>query len=266
MNNKCEFRFKKKYGQNFIIDNNIVTKIINAAEIDEETIVIEIGAGSGILTKALADKAEHVIAYEIDKTLEPLLEKNIKDRKNITLIYDDFLKRDVWSDLKSYKYDKLMLVSNLPYYITTPIIKKIISDNLNIAKIIIMIQKEVAERLSALPNTKEYNSLSIFIDYYYVVQKLFIVGRNSFVPSPKVDSAVISLTKREKTKVPVVDEKIFFKLIRDSFRFKRKTIKNNLREYNLNIVEKVLLKNNYSLSSRAEEIPIEAYAEIANNL
>lgn len=266
MKNSEKFRFKKRYGQNFLIDENIISKIINAAKIDDNTLVIEIGAGSGILTKALSKGAKHVLAYEIDKTLAPILEKKIKDIKNITLVYDDFLKRDVKADLNNYEYEKLILVANLPYYITTPIIKKIINDKLNVFNIVIMIQKEVAERLAASPKTKEYNSLSIFIDYYFDVRKLFAVERNSFVPVPKVESAVISLIKREEKKVKVTDEDAFLKLVRNSFRFKRKTLKNNLKEYDLNIIEDILAKNKYSLNSRAEEIPIEVFAEIANNI
>jgi 16S rRNA (adenine1518-N6/adenine1519-N6)-dimethyltransferase len=266
MKGNSEFRFKKKYGQNFLIDKNIIKKIISASDIDNNTVVIEIGAGSGVLTKELSQEAKYVLAYEIDKTLAPILERNLEECKNVNLIFDDFLKRNIEEDLKCYEYKKLILVANLPYYITTPIIKKIIDDKLNIQKIIIMVQKEVAERFTASPKTREYNSLSIFIDYYFSVKKLFTVGRKAFIPIPNVDSAVISLIRRKTKKVIVLDEKIFFKLIRDSFRFKRKTLKNNLKGYNLKIIEDVLIKSNYSLNSRAEEIPLEIFAEITNSI
>ena len=175
MKGNSEFRFKKKYGQNFLIDKNIIKKIISASDIDNNTVVIEIGAGSGVLTKELSQEAKYVLAYEIDKTLAPILERNLEECKNVNLIFDDFLKRNIEEDLKCYEYKKLILVANLPYYITTPIIKKIIDDKLNIQKIIIMVQKEVAERFTASPKTREYNSLSIFIDYYFSVKNYLLL-------------------------------------------------------------------------------------------
>ena len=260
---KENFNFKKKFGQNFIVDENIINNIINKSNIDKETLVIEIGPGAGSLTSELGKVAKNVIAYEIDKTLKPILEKNIQS--NTEIIYEDFLKRNVLEDIKKYNYQKIYVVANLPYYITTPIIIKLIEDKLNIDKIVVMVQKEVGDRFKAKPNTKEYNSLSIFLNYYYTVEKLLDVSKNVFIPKPNVDSIVISLTKKED-KIKVNNEKLFFKLVRDSFKQKRKTLKNNLKGYNLKKIEEVLKKHNLDLTVRAETLPIEIFAEIANNL
>ena len=260
---KENFNFKKKFGQNFIVDKNIIHSIISKSNIDKDTLVIEIGPGAGSLTTELDEVAGHIIAYEIDKTLKPILET--KNLKNTTIIYEDFLKRNISEDLKKYNYQKIYVVANLPYYITTPIIIKLIEDKLNIDKIVVMVQKEVGDRFKAKPNTKEYNSLSIFLNYYYTVEKLLDVSKNVFIPKPNVDSIVISLTKKED-KIKVNNEKLFFKLVRDSFKQKRKTLKNNLKEYNLEKIEAVLKKHNIDLTVRAETLPIEIFAEIANNL
>ena len=167
--------------------------------------------------------------------------------------------------IKDYDYDRLFIIANLPYYITTPIIEKIIDSGVLIEEMYLMMQKEVGERLKASPKTKEYGSLTVYINYYFDVKKVMDVSRNVFIPKPNVDSVVMKFkTKKEKEKV--INETHFFALVRNSFRQKRKTIKNNLSEYNLNIVENVLLKNNLSLQSRAEEIPLKVFVEISNEL
>lgn len=256
------FNFKKKFGQNFIIDENIIHSIIKKSEINKDTLVIEIGPGAGSLTSKLGEVAKNVLAYEIDKTVKNILEKNIKP--NTKIIYDDFLKRNVKEDIKDYAYDKLYVVANLPYYITTPIIMKLIEENIDIDKIVVMVQKEVGNRFKAKPNTKEYNSLSVYLNYYFDVEKILDVSRNVFMPKPNVDSIVISLTKKEKIKVE--NEELFFKLVKSSFTQKRKTLKNNLKSYDLEKVEEVLRKHNLDLSVRAESLPLEIFAEISNNL
>lgn len=261
--NKKNFNFKKKFGQNFIVDKNIIHSIINKSNIDKNTLVIEIGPGAGALTTELDKVSGHVIAYEIDKTLKPILEK--QNLNNTTIIYEDFLKRNIKEDLKQYNYQKTYVVANLPYYITTPIIIKLIEDKLDIDKIVVMVQKEVGNRFKAKPNTKEYNSLSIFLNYYYTVEKILDVSKNVFIPKPNVDSIVVSLTKR-KTKIKVDNEQIFFKLVKDAFKQKRKTLKNNLKNYNLEKIEEILKKHNLDLTVRAEALPTEIFAEIANNL
>ncbi len=261
--NQENFNFKKKFGQNFIVDKNIIHSIISKSNIDKDTLVIEIGPGAGSLTTELDKVSGHVIAYEIDKTLKPILDKH--NLNNTTIIYEDFLKRNVEEDLSKYNYKKTYVVANLPYYITTPIIIKLIEDKLNVDKIVVMVQKEVGDRFKAKPKTKEYNSLTIFLNYYFTVEKLLDVSKNVFIPRPNVDSIVVALTKKEN-KIKVDNENIFFKLVRDAFKQKRKTLKNNLKGYNLEKVEEILKKYNLDLTVRAEALPIEIFAEIANNL
>lgn len=256
------FNFKKKYGQNFIVDKNIIDNIINKAQIDKETLVIEIGPGAGSLTSKLGEVSKNVIAYEIDETIKPVLEKNI--HSNTKIIYDDFLKRNVKEDIANYEYKKIYVVANLPYYITTPIIIKLIEDKIDIDKIIVMVQKEVGDRFKAQPNTKEYNSLSVYLNYYYTVEKILDVSKNVFIPKPNVDSIVISMKKKKK--LPLKNEELFFRLVRDSFKQKRKTLKNNLKTYDLENIEKTLKKYNKNLSVRAEALPLEVFVNIANNL
>lgn len=260
MNN---FRFKKKFGQNFLNDENILNNIIRKSNIEDDSLIIEIGCGAGALTKKLLETNNQVIGYEIDKELEGILNK-INNNK-LKLIFDDFLNRNIKEDIKPYKYNKLYVIANLPYYITTPIIEKLIQEKLNIEKIVVMVQKEVGDRFRAKPNTKEYNSLSIFINYNFDVKKLIDVSRNVFIPKPNVDSIVIELSKKED-KYNVLDEELFFKLVRDSFRQKRKTLKNNLKEYDFRIIEEVLSKNNLPNNIRAEQLSIEMFVEISNKL
>ena len=251
------FNFKKKFGQNFIVDENIIYSIIKKSEINKDTLVIEIGPGAGSLTSKLGEVAKNVLAYEIDKTVKNILEKNIKP--NTKIIYDDILKRNVKEDIKDYAYDKLYVVANLPYYITTPIIMKLIEENIDIDKIVIMVQKEVGNRFKAKPNTKEYNSLSVYLNYFFDVEKIIDVSRNVLMPKPNVDSIVLSLTKKEKIKVE--NEEVFFKLVKSSFTQKRKTLKNNLKNYDLEKVEEVLRKHNLDLSVRAESLSLEIFTK-----
>ena len=254
------FRFKKKFGQNFIIDENILNNIVASSKIDKNTLVIEVGCGAGALTKKLSKVAKRVIGYEIDESLRPILSTIDAD-----IIFKDFLKCDVKENLKKYEYEKLYVVSNLPYYITTPIITKLIEDDIDVDKIVVMVQKEVGDRFLAKPNTKEYNSLTIFINYYFNTSKLFLVSKNVFMPRPNVDSIVMKLEKKEIINKPK-NEELFFKLVKDSFTHKRKTLKNNLKSYDFNKVLEVLKKYNYDENVRAEALPIDVFIEISNNL
>lgn len=263
--NKNNFSFKKKFGQNFIIDENIIKNIVEKSNVDKDTLVIEIGPGAGSLTNILALKAENVLCYEIDETLKEILSDNLKDYDNITIKYEDFLKSNVNEDLKNFDYKKLYVVANLPYYITTPIIMKIIEDKINVDKIVVMVQKEVGDRFKAIPGSKDYNSLSIFLNYYFDVSKLMDVSKNVFMPKPNVDSIVVEF-KKKTNNYNVTDEKVFFKLVRDSFVQKRKTIKNNLKSYDLDKVNEILKKYNMDLTTRAEQIPIEVFVDVANNI
>ena len=257
------FNFKKKYGQNFIVDKNIIHSIIVKSEIDDETLVIEIGPGAGSLTSELGKYAKNVIAYEIDETLKPILEKNITS--NTEVIFEDFLKRDIAEDIKKYNYKKLYVIANLPYYITTPIIIKLIETKIDFDKIVVMVQKEVGDRFKAKPKTKEYNSLSVFLSYYFNITKILDVSRNVFMPKPNVDSIVVCFTKKVD-KLKVNNEELFFKLIKDSFKQKRKNLRNNLKGYDLENISKTLSKHNLDLTVRAEALPLEIFVDIANNL
>lgn len=259
------FKLKKQFGQNFIVDENIINSIINKSLIDKDTMVIEIGPGAGSLTYKLAQASKNVLCYEIDTTLKDVLATTIADLDNVNIIYQDFLKADVYSELRKYDYKKLYVVANLPYYITTPIIIKIIEDGLPVDKICVMVQKEVGDRFKAQPGTKDYGSLSIYINYYYNVKKLLDVSRNVFLPKPNVDSIVVEFSKKDK-QYKLLDEQKFFKLIRDSFNQKRKTLKNNLKDYDLEKIEKVLEKYHLDLSVRAEALPIEIFVDISNNI
>lgn len=261
---KYGFNLKKMYGQNFIIDENTIDNIINKASIDKDTLVIEIGPGAGSLTNKLGKHAKNVICYEIDTTLKNILEENIES-SNVEIIYNDFLKCNINSDIKKYDYRKLYVVANLPYYITTPIITKIIEDGVPIDKLVIMVQKEVGDRFKAKPNSREYNSLSIYLNYYFDVRKILDVSKNVFIPKPNVDSIVLELVSKTD-KFELVDKNIFFKLVKDSFKQKRKTLKNNLKSYDLNKIEKVLKKEGYDLSVRAEQLSIEMFVKIANEI
>ncbi len=257
------FKIKKKFGQNFIADENTIKRIVEKSEIDENSLVIEIGPGIGSLTHYLCKKAKNVLCYEIDKEVEPILKENID--ANVNIIFGDFLKANVIEDIKKYDYKYLYVIANLPYYITTPIILKIIEDKIDVDKIVVMVQKEVGNRFSAQPNTKDYNSLSVYLNYYFNVKKLIDVSRNIFIPVPNVDSIVVEMTKKEQ-KLVLKNKDLFFKIVRDSFKFKRKNLRNNLKNYDLAKIEDVLKKYSFDLSNRAEQLNIEVFAEISNKL
>ena len=259
------FEFKKSLGQNFLTDKNILENIVKVANIEPNSLVIEVGPGSGNLTKYIAKYATNVLCYEIDTRLEEILSENLYKYNNIDIVFDDFLNRNIKEDIKKYTYDNLYLVSNLPYYITTPIIEKVITSDLLFKQITIMIQKEVGERFNAKPKTKEYNSLTVYLNYYFDIKQEFIVSRNAFIPKPNVDSVIISLKSKEN-KLYLKDKVLFNKLLRDSFKYKRKTIKNNLKNYNLDIIEKTLQKYGYSLTTRAEELSLEVFVDLSNKL
>ena len=263
--NENNFNFKKNFGQNFIIDENIINSIIKKSEIDKNTLVIEIGPGAGSLTYKLCENAKNVLCYEIDTTLKDILKDTLKEYNNYEIIYQDFLKANVLEDIKKYSYDKLYVVANLPYYITTPIIMKLIEDGIPVDKIVVMVQKEVGNRFKAEPGSKDYSSLSIFLKYYFKVSKLLDVSKNVFIPKPNVDSIVVEF-KRNEILIPLNNKELFFTLIRDSFKQKRKTLRNNLKGYDLEKIEEELKKYNMDLSVRAEALSLEIFVEISNNL
>lgn len=257
-----KFEFKKSLGQNFLIDNNIKRKIVDSASIDSESLILEVGPGNGAITKLLVEKDVPVIAFEIDTRLKSELDKIKSD--NLKVIYGDFLNVNLDDVLKNYKYSNIHLIANLPYYITTPIINKVISE-VCIDEMIIMVQKEVGDRFKAKPGTKDYNSLSVFLQYYFDIEKVVLVGKNSFIPRPKVDSIVVKFT-RKKELLYVKDEEMFFKFVRDSFKQKRKNLRNNLREYDLVKLENALKKVNKDLTYRAEQMSLEDFVSVFNEI
>ncbi len=258
-----DFEFKKSLGQNFIKDDNIIDKIVKSAMIDKDTLIIEIGPGAGSLSKKIVPLSGNTILYEIDTRLEDILHEVLKDNNNYEIIFGDFLEKNVMEDIKKYDYKKIYVVANLPYYITTPIISKITRE-IYPDKIVIMIQEEVADRLCGEVGTKDYGMISALLGSKYNIKKLFRVSRNCFIPVPNVDSAVISLEKRYDLEVRDYD--MLERFLKDAFQFKRKNLRNNLHKYNLEKIEEILKKYNYSLANRAEEIPVEVFLEIANNL
>lgn len=256
-----EHIFKKKYGQNFLNDQGILQKIYKSISPNPNDLIIEVGPGSGNLTKWLQKYNCNIICYEIDKSLQEQL-KSIKNEKT-QIFFKDFLEADLTADLSTIKYENLYVIANIPYYITTPIIKKITFANINPQGLVLMVQKEVADRLSAKPQTKDYGYITVLLNYFYDIKKLFNVSKNCFYPRPNVDSAIIKLTPNNKEKT---DFNIFNNLIESAFQFKRKNLRNNLKNFNLDIIAPVLEANGYSLNNRAEEIPIEVYIEISNKL
>lgn len=259
------FSFKKNFGQNFIIDENTINSIINKSEIDKDTLVIEIGPGAGSLTYKLAQYSKNVICYEIDTTLKDILNNTLKDINNVDIVYKDFLTCNPKEDIKKYNYKKLYVVANLPYYITTPIIVKLIEEDLGVDKIVVMVQKEVGDRFKATPGHKEYSSISVFLNYYYDIKKILDVSKNVFLPVPNVDSIVLLFQKKEIISL-LKNKELFFKLVRDSFTQKRKNLRNNLKNYNLDTISKVLSKYSLDLTVRAEQLSLDIFIDIANNL
>lgn len=260
--NEFNHNFKKKFGQNFITDSNIIDKIVSTVIVDKNDLIIEIGPGTGVLTRELVKKC-NVLAYEVDIELKKALSE--LEGENLTIIWDDFLKRKVSDDIKNIPHKNLYLVANLPYYITTPIIEKLIEEALDIKNIVIMVQKEVADRFSAKPGSKQYGSITVFLNYYFQISKVLDVPKEKFYPQPKVDSAVISL-KQNINRPLIKNEETLFKLIKDSFKYKRKTLKNNLRNYNLAEIENVLKKYGKNLNDRAETISLELFSEISKQI
>lgn len=227
--NQYGFNFKKSLGQNFLIDVNIINRIIDASGIDHMTGVIEIGPGMGSLTEQLAKNAQHVLAFEIDQRLIPVLDDTLSPYNNVTVINEDILKANVAEAIQQHlsHCEKIMVVANLPYYITTPILLTLLEQNLNIDGYVVMMQKEVGERLNAQVGTKAYGSLSIVAQYYTETSRVLTVPKTVFMPPPNVDSIVVKLMKRESPIVDVDNPNAFFKMTKGAFSQRRKTIYNN---------------------------------------
>lgn len=226
---KYDFAFQKKFGQNFLIDGHVLNKIITAAGVTKEDVVLEIGPGFGTMTQYLAEAAKEVIAVEIDKALIPILQETLRDYDNITLINEDILKVDIAALVEEKNAGKpIKVVANLPYYITTPIIMGLFESHVPLCSITVMVQKEVAGRMQAGPGSKEYGALSLAVQFYAEPYIVANVPPNCFIPRPAVGSAVIRLTKWEEPPVKVKDEKFLFALIRASFNQRRKTLQNSI--------------------------------------
>ena len=249
-----EISAKKSLGQNFLKDEQVLQNIAQTLSPDLNDLILEIGPGQGALTKHLLLKGCHYLGYEIDKRMISIL-------KNITsnVIFDDFLSRDLSLDLKDIVYQNLYVVANIPYYITTPIIEHLISSQLNFEKIVLLVQKEVAERFCAEVHSKQYGFFTVYLNYYFSVSKLFEVSRNCFQPVPNVDSAVVCFEKKD---TPVIDTKKYFSFLKICFGNKRKTLKNNLKSYDWDKIEKFLESESLSTNVRAEEISSQQFLKL----
>ncbi|WP_144481338.1 16S rRNA (adenine(1518)-N(6)/adenine(1519)-N(6))-dimethyltransferase RsmA [Cytobacillus oceanisediminis] len=271
---KYGFSFKKSLGQNFLIDTNILNRIVDHAQLTDGSGAIEIGPGIGALTEQLAKRAEKVVAFEIDQRLLPILEETLSPYPNVKIIHSDVLKADVHAVMEQEfaQFKDVMVVANLPYYVTTPILMKLLEERLPIRGIVCMLQKEVGDRISAKPGTKEYGSLSIAVQYYTKAETVMIVPKTVFMPQPNVDSAVIRLTLHDEPPVKVKDEAFFFHVTRSSFAQRRKTILNNLTsqlpdgKLKKESIQAALQQAGVEESRRGETLTIEEFAQLSNAL
>lgn len=266
---KYRFRFSKRLGQNFLIDGNILDKICDGIELGKDDEVIEIGPGIGTLTQSLAERARKVVAIEIDKKLIPILGDTLSNYDNVEVINGDVLKLDLNNLIEEkFQNKKVKLAANLPYYITTPIIMKLLEDKVNLESIIVMVQKEVAERIQASPGTKAYGSLSIAVQYYSDPEIVTIVPKNVFIPRPNVDSAVIRLNVYDEPKVKVKDEELFFKVVKGAFAHRRKTLINSLSSFGIGVnkdqIKEMLNILDIKENIRGEKLFIEELAKLSD--
>ena len=267
---KYEFAFQKKFGQNFLIDDHVITKIINAAEITKDDLVLEIGPGIGTMTQYLAESARKVIAVEIDKNLIPILGETLAEYDNVTVINEDILKLDINRLVEEENAGKpIKVVANLPYYITTPIIMGLFESHVPLQSITVMVQKEVADRMQVGSGSKDYGALSLAVQYYAKPYIAANVPPNCFIPRPGVGSAVIRLTRYEEPPVTVKDESLMFKLIRASFNQRRKTLQNGIANspelpYSKAQVEKALEKMELAANVRGESLTLAEFAKLSD--
>ncbi len=266
------FRFSKSLGQNFLVDENVLSDIINGACITKDTNVIEIGPGFGTLTQQLCLNAKKVVAVEIDSTVIPVLKQNTEDFNNLSVINADILKTDINKLVENeFGGGTVKIAANLPYYITTPIIMGLIEQELPISDIVVMIQKEVADRIAAKPSAKDYGALTVAVNFYSVPQIIVNVPPSSFIPQPKVSSSVIKLQMRDKPPVDVKDKKMFFKVVKASFGQRRKTLLNALSNspsfaMGKDEISKMLESISIDGRRRGETLNMDEFANIANNI
>ncbi|WP_407854997.1 16S rRNA (adenine(1518)-N(6)/adenine(1519)-N(6))-dimethyltransferase RsmA [Enterococcus hailinensis] len=270
---KYGFSFKKSLGQNFLTEPNILQKIVATAEIDDQTNVIEVGPGIGALTEHLARAAHQVLAFEIDDRLIPVLADTLSPYDNIKVVHNDILKVDLNQETAYFdQKGPIKVVANLPYYITTPIMMHILESELAVDEMVVMMQREVADRISAKPGTKAYGSLSIAVQYYMEATTAFIVPKTVFIPQPNVDSAILRLVRRETPAVEVTNEKEFFKLTKSAFVLRRKTLWNNLlNTYGKDDATKAWLEASLQQAEidpkrRGETLSLTEFARLSNAL
>ncbi len=266
------FNFQKKFGQNFLVDSNVLENIIEKAGITNDDLVLEIGPGIGTMTQYLCESAREVVAIEIDETLIPILNYTLEDYDNVTIINDDALKTDIEKIVKKKNDRKpITVVANLPYYITPPIIMGLLEGKAPIDSITIMVQKEVAERMQTGPGSKDYGALSLAVQYYADANILMTVPASCFMPRPKVDSSVIKLDIYNKPPVNVCDEEMLFKIIRASFNQRRKTLANGLKNapnlpFTKEEIEDSIIKLGKEVNIRGEKLTLEEFAKLTDIL
>lgn len=268
---KHDFKIAKKFGQNFLVDENILKTIIDCSELSKDDCVLEIGPGLGVMTQALCEKAGRVLAVEIDRELIPILRVSLFGFENINIINEDVLKLNLKDVLeKNFGNSPVKVVSNLPYYITTPIIMKLLEEDINLKSITVMVQKEVGERLAAVPGGKDYGALTVAVQYRCIPHKILVVPPESFIPQPEVESMVVRLDSRDKPPVNIIDEKTYFRVVKASFGQRRKTLLNALAAGSLgkskDELREILLKNSIDENRRGETLSLEEFARIANAL
>jgi len=267
-----EFRIKKHFGQNFLVDKNILERIVTDAGITLETDVIEIGPGFGALTEFILPRAKRLLAYEIDKDLIPILTKNFAGNKNFTLLRQDILDAVIDEDIDRYlpNAKEVIVVANLPYYITTPILMRFLETSKKVGKMVFMMQAEVAERVTSRPSTKDYNALTVVINYRAETRILFPVPRSVFIPHPNVDSSVVEVRVRDHFSEQPVDENRFFKLVHQCFVQRRKTLVNNLRQalpdWPRSEIETLLAGCGLDLNIRAEALEIADFIRLTDGV
>jgi len=268
---KHDFKIAKKFGQNFLVDEGVLRAIIEGSELAKEDYVLEIGPGMGVMTQALCEKAGKVLAVEIDRELIPILKVSLFGYDNVKVINEDVLKLDLKKVLEeNFGAAPVKVVANLPYYITTPIIMKLLEEGINFKSITVMVQKEVGERLCAAPGGKDYGAITVAVQYRCIPRQLLHVPPESFIPQPEVDSMVIRLDSREKPPVDLKDEKMYFRVVKASFGQRRKTLLNALSSGNLGKTKEelrdILLKHDIDEKRRGETLSLQEFACIANEL
>lgn len=265
---KHGFKFSKSLGQNFLIDDNVIDKIIDGARVKEGDKVIEVGPGIGTLTREMAKRAEKVVAVEIDKNLIPILKETLADFDNTEVVNEDILKVDINKLVDEKLYGgPVKLIANLPYYITTPIVMKFLEEDIPVTDIVVMVQKEVADRMNAVPSTKDYGALSVAVQYYCDTEIVAKAPRHMFIPQPKVDSTVIGLHIREEKKYKADNEQLFFKTVKAAFGQRRKTLLNSLSSMGVldkAKIKEVLAEAGIDEKRRGETLSIEEFANLSN--